>query len=260
MFSQHQRVPSAAMGRSMHLWRFGHYGVPLVALPSAAGIAHEWEYNGLIESLRPLIEEGRLKLYCTESNVAESWTDDERHPAERVERHQSFERYVVDELVPWIRDDCRTPDIRIALAGTSLGAFYSANLALKHPETFFYALCMSGRYDTRWLTDGFTNEDIYYNNPMAFVPNLAGEALERVRRGVHLDLVCGQGRYEGSNGFATAAFAHVLRRQGISHRHEPWGPAASHEPIWWSRQVAHYLGQRFGQAHVNGAAAAPHEL
>ena len=48
MFSRHERFESRAMERGMHLWRFGHYGVPLLVMPSAAGIAHEWQYNGLI--------------------------------------------------------------------------------------------------------------------------------------------------------------------------------------------------------------------
>jgi esterase/lipase superfamily enzyme len=233
------------MGRAMHLWRFGHYGVPLLVLPSAAGMAHEWQYNGLIEALRPLIDEGRLKLYCTESNVSETWTDDASPLEERLRNHGAFEKYLVEELVPFIRDDCRTPAIRLAVAGTSLGALYAANLALKFPEIFFYALCLSGRYDSTWLTGGASNDDVYYSNPMAFVPGLDGEPLDRVREAVHLDLVCGEGAHEGSNPAATRAFSEVLRRKRIAHRLDLWSDAA-HEPSWWCRQVRFYLSRRFG--------------
>ncbi len=257
MFSRHDRVPSQAMGREMHLWRFGHYGQPLLVLPSAAGIAHEWQYNGVIEALRDLIEDGALKLYCTESNVSESWADWDGDPAERVKRHQRFEDYVMSELVPFIRDDCRTPDIRIALAGTSLGAFYSANFLLKHPGTFHYALCLSGRYDATWLTDGYDDLDVYYNNPIAFVPNLEGDDLRRVRGEVHLDLVCGQGRWEGDNVRSMIDFSEVLTRKGVPHRRELWGHDVTHEPRWWNRQARHYLGQRFGNGNGNGNAALP---
>ena len=51
MFAKHERRPSAAMGRPMHLWRFGDYGAPLLVLPSAAGVAHEWEADGRIDAL-----------------------------------------------------------------------------------------------------------------------------------------------------------------------------------------------------------------
>lgn len=242
------------MQRPVHLWRFGHYGTPLLVLPSAAGMAHEWEYNGLIESLRHLIENGRLKLYCSESNVAETWNHRDGCPEQRAGRHQAFEDYLVSELVPWIRKDCQTPDIPIAVAGTSLGAFYSANLVLKYPEIFFYALCLSGRYDATWMTRGFSNDDIFYNNPMAFVPGLAGDELDRVRNRVHLDLVCGRGRWEGANVTATRAFAAVLASKGIGHRCDLWGPDATHEPLWWTRQARMYLSARFGSERGLGVA------
>jgi esterase/lipase superfamily enzyme len=210
MFRQLDRVESPALGRPIHLWRFGHYGVPLLVFPSASGVAHEWEAGGLIDTLSGMIEAGRIKLYCTESNVGESWTEGDGHPAERIRRHLAFERYVMDELVPFIRQDCRTEGIRIAVAGASLGAFYAAKFALKHPETFFWALCLSGRYDATWMTGGFSNDDIYFNNPAAFVRGLEGEALARVRERTQLTLVCGQGAFEGSNIDATRQFAAAL--------------------------------------------------
>jgi esterase/lipase superfamily enzyme len=240
-----ERFDSQAMGRPMHVWCFGHWGAPVLVLPSAAGTAHEWHQGGLIDALRDLIDDGRIKLYCTESNVAESWADWDGHPEHRLDRHRAFERYVLDELVPRIRDDCRTEAIPIALAGASLGALYAATFALKYPELFRYALCLSGRYDAAWLTNGFTSPELHYNNPMAFVPRLDGAELERVRRSTHLDLVCGRGAHEGTNVRSTIQFGRVLAAQSISHRRELWGREVTHEPRWWRIQAAHYLGQRF---------------
>jgi len=246
MFRKHELIPSQSMGRNVHLWRFGHFGMPLLVFPSAAGMAHEWDAHGMIEALAPLIDRGRIKVYCSESNVAEAWTRKEGPIEWRLERHHAFERYVVSELVPWIRDDCRSPEIRVAATGTSLGALYAANFALKFPEIFHWALCMSGRYDIQWLTDGFSNQDIYFNNPMAYVPNLDGEALERVRRNTHLILVCGQGKWENGNIEDTHRFADILGAKGISHQRDLWGHDVSHEWIWWKRQALHHLQNAFG--------------
>ncbi len=74
MFERHEMIPSQVMGRQMHMWRFGHYGAPLLAFPSASGMAHEWQAHGMVEALSDLINGGKIKLYCTESNVAEAWT------------------------------------------------------------------------------------------------------------------------------------------------------------------------------------------
>lgn len=245
MFRKHELLPSRAMGRRMHLWRYGHFGAPVLAMPSAAGMAHEWDAHGMVEALGDLIRQGRIKLYCSESNVAEAWTRRENDPAWRIQRHRAFEEYVASELVPFIRHDCRSAEIPLAITGPSLGAFYSANFALKYPTIFRYALCLSGRYNIEWLTDGLHSQDIYYNNPMAYVPNLDGEHLERVRRHTHLVLVCGQGPWEDGNIEDTNTFAALLAAKGISHERDLWGHDVEHGWDWWRRQVRHHLGLRF---------------
>ena len=234
------------MDRPIHLWSYGHWGEPLLVFPSAAGMAHEWEAQGMVEALAEPIAQGHLKLYCTESNAAEAWTRKENHPAWRIQRHQVFERFVVRELVPFIRRDCQSEAIRLATSGCSLGAYYAANFTLKFPELFSYALCLSGRYDIRHFTEGFSNEDVYFNNPLAFVANLNGDALERLQDAVHLDLVCGQGKWEEGCIEETQAFGDLLATKGISHRKEIWGHDVSHDWDWWRRQAVFYLGQRFG--------------
>jgi esterase/lipase superfamily enzyme len=246
MFKQGHLIPSQTMGRKQYLWQFGDFGAPLLVFPSAAGMAHEWEHHGMIEALTGLIEGKKLKLYCTESNVAEAWTRKENDPAWRIQRHITYERYIVDELVPWIRQDCRTPNIRIGVTGCSLGAFYSANFALKYPELFHYALCMSGRYDISEFAGGLQNMDVYFNNPMSYARNLNGETLERIRRNTHLCLVVGQGKWEDGNIEETNGLADILSAKGISHQREVWGKDVNHEWPWWRRQAQLYLGQRFG--------------
>ncbi len=246
MRRRHELIGSSAMGRRMHVWAFGHWGAPLLVFPSAAGFAHEWDRQGMVEVLAPLILGGKLKLYCPESNVSQSWTNKEGHPAERVRRHAAYERFVMEELVPAIRTDCANDSIPIATSGASLGAYYAANFALKFPETFNYALCLSGRYDATQFTGGFSNSDVYFNNPLAFVSNLEGEPLELVRRNTHLTLVCGQGQWEEGCIEETQALASVLEAKGIPHDRDIWGHDVSHDWIWWKRQAVLHLGKTFG--------------
>jgi esterase/lipase superfamily enzyme len=241
MIRKHEMIPSREMGREVHLWRFGHFGAPLLVFPSASGMAHEWDAHGMVEALGDFIDQGRLKLYCTETNVAAAWTRREGDPAWRIRMHQAFETFVAHELTAYIREDCRQPDIGIGVTGTSLGAFYAANFALKHPEIFRYALCMSGRYDISWLTDGYNSDAVYYNNPMAYVPNLEGAELDRVRNNTHLVLVCGRGQWEDGNIEDTEALAEILARKGISHLRDMWGHDVSHSWSWWKRQARHHL-------------------
>lgn len=200
----------------------------------------------MVAALAPLIDGGKLKLYCPESNVSQAWTNKEEHPAIRVKRHMTYEAFVLDELVPEIRRDCRSEEIPIATSGASLGAYYAANFALKNPEIFNYSLCLSGRYDATHFTEGYTNGDIYFNNPIAYTSNLEGAHLERVRSQTHLTLVCGQGKWEEGCIEETHALADILAAKGISHSRDIWGLDVSHDWAWWRRQAVLHLSGRFG--------------
>ncbi len=246
MKRRHEMLESAAMGRRVHLWAFGHWGAPLLVFPSAAGFAHEWDRQGMVEVLAPLINGGRLKLYCPESNVSQTWTDRESDPRLRMQRHKAYEQFILQDLVPAIRRDCASETIRIATSGASLGAFYAANFALKQPEVFHYALCLSGRYDTAYFMGGYADADVYFNNPLAYVSNLEGEHLARVRDNTHLTLVCGQGKWEEGCIEETHALANILEAKGIPHYRDIWGHDVSHDWVWWKRQAWLHLSRTFG--------------
>ena len=246
MKRRHELLDSAAMGRRMHVWCFGHWGTPVLVFPTAAGFAHEWDRQGMVEVLAPLINGGKIKLYCPESNVSQTLTDKETHPAARMKKHLAYEHFILKELVPAIREDCRQEEIRIAATGASLGAFYAANCALKFPETFHYALCLSGRYNLTHFTDGFSNGDVYFNNPIAYVSNMEGDALETVRNQTHVTLVCGQGKWEEGCIEETHALANILEAKGIPHHRDIWGHDVSHDWAWWQRQALFHLNQSLG--------------
>lgn len=245
MRRSHEMIPSSAMGRHVHVWVYGHWGAPVIAFPTAAGFAHEWERQGMVEALAPMIHSGKIKLYCPESNVAETWTNKDADPRWRIGRHKAYESFVLDDLVPAVRADCNSDNIRIAAAGASVGALFAANAALKWPEIFHYALCLSGRYNLVHFTGGYSNMDIYFSNPMAFVPNLEGEDLERIRRQTHLTLVCGQGKWEEGCIEETHQLADILAAKGISHHRDIWGHDVSHDWVWWHRQTRFHFGKTF---------------
>ena len=245
MAGRHELLDGGPMGRRMHLWKFGHYGTPVVVFPTAAGFAHEWKSQGMIDVLADLIGRGKIKLYCPESNVAEAWTRKDSDPAWRIGRHQLYERWVMGVLVPYIYADSGGVPLPIACTGSSLGGMYAANFALKHPETFRWSLAMSGRYEMRNFTGGFHSSDVYFNNPLAYVPNLAGAPLERVRK-THVTLVCGQGLWEEGCIEETRALAAVFRAKGIPHDEDIWGHDVRHDWDWWKRQAAYHFKRVLG--------------
>lgn len=244
MSARHLLLESPALGRRAHVWCFGEIGRPLIVFPSNAGVAHEWQRSGMIDALAPLLAAGRMKVYCPETNVSRSFSG-EGSLEERLLHLRAYERFVLDTLVPFIYEDCRTQDLPIVVSGCSVGALYSALFVLKHPETFSRALCMSGRYRASKFFDFPDHPEVYFNDPLAFVPNLGGAALERVRRNAHLTLVVGRGAHEHGCIPETAEMGQWLRTKDIPSHIAFWGEDSSHTYPWWQKQAFHYLRQMF---------------
>ena len=155
------KFPNNFMGREFYLWSYGHYGLPVLVFPSAAGMAHEWEAEGMIALLAPLINDGKIKLYCPESNVAETWNNKHAHPANFIKAHQAYEHFIVNSIVPWIYNECHSDKIPLVTTGVSMGAYYAVNHTLKYPHIFRTCFGMSGRYDISSFCHGFMNQDLY---------------------------------------------------------------------------------------------------
>ena len=108
MSARHVLLESPALGRRAHVWCFGEVGRPLVVFPSNAGVAHEWQNSGMIDALGPLLAAGRMKVYCPETNVSRSFSG-QGQIADRVAHLRAYERFVLDTLVPFVREDCKWP-------------------------------------------------------------------------------------------------------------------------------------------------------
>jgi esterase/lipase superfamily enzyme len=242
MTARHRLLESPDLGRRVHLWTFGVMGQPVIVFPSNAGVAHEWDHGGMIDALGPLLAAGRIKIYCPETNVSKSFSG-AGNVSHRMAHHRAYERFVLSTLVPFIREDCRMPRVRMVVTGCSVGALYSSIFTLKYPEIFKSALCLSGRYRTSWFFDGQSNEDLYFNDPFAFLPNLRGNELQRVRHHAHLTVVVGRGAHEEGCIPETLEFGQLLEQKGIPHHLALWGTDSSHTYPWWQKQARHYLSQ-----------------
>ncbi len=135
---------------------------------------------------------------------------------ERAQRHGWYESWILDQVVPYIVDDCGGSS-DIATTGTSMGAFHALNFAFRRADLFPLALCLSGNYDpTRWNGWGDRGDALYFNNPSDYVANLHGDHLDWLRGRLSIVLVCGQGQWEDTTGRARLdpADGGIARRQG----------------------------------------------
>jgi esterase/lipase superfamily enzyme len=224
----------------LNLIAYGHWGRPVLVFPSELGRRWDWEGTGMVEAVAPLIDAGRVKLYCVDGADAYTWRADEVPLEERARRHGEYEHWIDDVVAPWIHADSGG---EIIVTGASFGAYHAANFALKRADLFPLAICMSGVYDVGAVGWGERGDATYFNNPLDYVQHLHGDHLDWLRSRVSLVLLCGQGQWEDTTGAleSTKHFAGLLGEKAIRHELDLWGHDVPHDWPSWRAQIAHHL-------------------
>ncbi|HKX75977.1 MAG TPA: alpha/beta hydrolase-fold protein [Acidimicrobiia bacterium] len=235
-----ERWQSERVGTEFNLVRWGTLGTPVLIFPTAGGDCEEIERFHLIDALGPLLGAGRIKVYSVDSLNGRAFLTgaDSRHASWLM---TAFDDAIYHEVVPAIRQDCRSDSIEVITAGASIGAFNALEVLCRHPDVFRAALCVSGTFDlTRWMRGPITN-DFYFSSPLHYLPTLAdGPQLDWLRRRLVL-LTHGQGRAEEPG--ESWRVAEVLGRRLIPNRVEEWGPEWPHDWITWREMFPIYLDQ-----------------
>lgn len=226
----------------VRLTRWGVVGTPVLLFPTAAGDSEECERMKMVDALSPLMSEGRIKLYSVDSVAGRSWLDKEtpKHQAARMQNR--FDAFVVHEVLPAIRVDCRTSDLDILVAGASIGAYNALASICRHPDLYAAAICLSGTYDLqKKFMDGEGTHDSYISSPLHFLPHMQeGEHLARLRERFIL-LAHGKGRWESPE--ESWRVADALGARGVPNRVDEWGTEWDHDWPTWRKMLPQYLGE-----------------
>lgn len=226
---------SPALERPMELLRFGHAGYPVVTFPTSMGRFFQYEDTGLVARLEEKIDRGELQLVCVDSVDTESWYNETAPPAERGKRHERYDAYVRDEVVPFAQE--RANRNKIGVFGCSFGAYHAANFAGRHPEVTTKAVCFSGVYDVRRFTDGYWDETDYYNSPADYIANMSTDWVKKLSR---VEWVIATGEYD-TLAPDNRNFGNVLSRQGIPNLTEIWPGVNGHDWEFWNDAVVRLL-------------------
>lgn len=238
---------SPNLNRDMEIVIYGTSGQGLLLFPSAAADYLEYERFYLIDAIAPFIDAGRLRVFSINSINSESWLNHEMEPRAKAVRHQQYNRYIEEELVPYI--NVALEGGSLITSGVSLGAFHAANVVFRRPDLFDGVIGMSGIYDLKKYAQGYWDQDVYYNSPMDYLPNLTEEAiLGRLRKGKGLHFLSGSGPYEDPS--ATEAIGNLLAMKGIPHQIEIWGSEWSHDWPTWREMLPNYLERKVLPATV----------
>jgi esterase/lipase superfamily enzyme len=240
---------SAHLGCEMALKVYGHWGMPLIVFPCSRGRYFDYESMGMVAAISEFIDNGQIKLFCVDSVDAQSWYNFGVPPDQRNARHEQYDRYIVDEVVPFIRNHCNQSGIRPMTNGCSMGAYHAVNFFFKHPDVFAGTLACSGHYRLDRSEFGLGPADmpaVYFNSPLSYLPGL-GDAgyLERYRQRT-IVVSAGQGAWDEESLADTRALESICRDKSIPAWIDIWGPDVNHDWPWWYKQMNHFLGHLYG--------------
>jgi esterase/lipase superfamily enzyme len=234
---------SPSLNKEMPIASYGSSGFALLLVPTAAADYLEYERFQLIDHILPFLDQEKVRVFSIDSINNESWLNNYMLPRDKAIRQQWWNNYVFEEVVPFIRNNTsyETP---IITCGASFGALHSMNLFLKRPDIISGVIAMSGVYDLSEYTKGYFDDDVYFNSPMHYMPNLNDQKiLEQIRTSKHIHLLTGSGSYEDPG--ASGRFAKVLYDKGLWYELDVWGHEWPHDWNTWRAMLPHYLGTRF---------------
>ncbi|SJZ61001.1 esterase family protein [Sediminibacterium ginsengisoli] len=234
---------SPALDKTMPIASYGHYGFALLLIPTAAADYLEYERFQLIEALAPYIKAGKLRVFSIDSINNESWMNNEMRPEHKGIRHNQFNEYVFEEVIPFIRN-ATSNDTMIYTCGASFGALHAMNLFLKRPDIINGAISMSGVYDLTEYSKGFWDEQVYYNSPVHYLPSLTDQwYLGKIKASQHIHIYTGSGSYEDPDG--SRRLAGVLHEKGISYDLDIWGDDINHDWPTWRTMLPYIIDVKF---------------
>lgn len=248
---QYKKHYSGYLNRDMEFKVYGHAGKPVLFIPCQAGRFWDFEDFHMIDRFRGRIESGQVTVYSMDTIDNETWANFGADPRYRIEQHERWYNYIVEELVPTIRHlsgERNGYDQMIMTFGCSLGGLHAANLLFRRPDLFDSVLALSGLYDSRDFFGDYMDDLVYMNSPCDYLSNMPEDhpylELYRQRKMV---FCVGQGAWEDVLKKSTAWLADVLYRKNIPAKIDFWGYDVNHDWDWWYKQVDYFLPYFFNE-------------
>ncbi len=227
--------------QDMEIKIYGHGGQPVLVFPAQAGRFFEFEDFGMVTGVSNYIEEGQFTFYTVDSVDAQSWANLSIHPAERARRHEQYDQYIQNEVIPFISH--RSTKQKVLTTGCSMGGYHAANFFFRHPDTYNGMISLSGLFTLRHFIGDFMDETAYFNSPLNYLFNLNDPwYLDQYRKSQIIACV-GQGAWEDEMRVEAGALKTILDAKHVPNWIDFWGQDVNHDWPWWRKQLPYYLSK-----------------
>lgn len=235
---QYYKQYSHNLGREMEWKQYGQVGQGVLVFPSQDQRFYEWEDQGMVAVLAPMIESGQLHLICCDSIDRETWSLTEGNQHERIELHERWFNYIIEELIPQVNHGQQ-----LIVTGCSMGGYHAGTFFFRRPDLFCSLLSLSGLFHADYFFPDFCDGLIWRNSPLHFLTEQNDPSLLlNAYRDKQIILCCGQGNYEDITCPSTQRLGALLQAKNIPAWVDIWGYDVDHDFAWWRKQAQYFFG------------------
>jgi esterase/lipase superfamily enzyme len=215
---------------------------PLLVFPAQGGRFYEYEDFGMIAAIAGSIEAGRVQVFTVDSVDLQSWANFSAAPADRARRHEEYDRYIIQEVMPLIRSYGYAGG-KALTTGVSMGAYHAGNFFFRHPDCFSGCIALSGLFRLNHFIGDYMDDNVYFNTPLVYLRDLNDPAYLDLYRQSQIVVCVGQGAWEDEMRVDAAELRRVLEGKGVSAWIDFWGHDVNHDWPWWRVQMPYFLSK-----------------
>ncbi len=237
---------SERLHREMRIRIYGHYGPAFIAFPCQDGQSDDLEINGMIDTLSPYLENGKMKLFCLDGNDYETVSSTSWDKGYAGFCLEQYHQYLVNEALPFIYTHMGGY-VEPYLIGTSMGASHAVNNFFRRPELFAGFIGLSGDYEISHFFDGYVDENIYNNSPVLYLNNMPNDhPYIEIYNQKTMIVEIGKGDWEWLVSDSNYRLADIAKEKGINIEFHYWDENATHNWPTWKHAMVLFLNQILG--------------
>lgn len=221
---------------------WGNSGEILLVFPAQNGRFYDFEDNGMMDCLLPLIESKQIQVVEADGIDIETWSS-QGDARWRIEQHENYYNYIIEELIPFILKKANKDlNDKILVTGCSMGASHALNFFLRRPDIFKGVIALSGIYHASYFFNNYMDDLVYNNSPINYLANMPiNHPYVTMYQKSDIILCVGQGAHEQDMIIDTRIIEKLLKDKNIDCWIDYWGYDVSHDWYWWQKQLPYFL-------------------
>ncbi|SCH62228.1 esterase family protein [Romboutsia sp. 1001713B170207_170306_H8] len=238
---------SKYLNRHMEFSVYGHSGQPFLVFPAQNGRYFDFEGFKMMDNVMDLIDNGIIQLFCCDSIDGETWSAEGKECYKRIQLHEQWFNYIVEELVPRIfeinyYENGNNYTDGIITTGCSMGGTHAANFMFRRPDIFKGMIALSGYYDSDIFFGNYCDDLVYKNAPIKYIQGMSYDHpyVDMYRKN-KIILCCGQGAWEDEMLRSIYKIKELFEYKDIPAIVDVWGHDVNHDWDWWRKQFSYFV-------------------